>query len=250
MVLVALKLHPDLVKAPFYHDVSSSALISREKSQTPSSKETGDLQSFNGDSDWTDSVQFLPHTESSMISTGGGHPVKNYQAFATQNLESIINSGPIYYHQKVPNYIPESPVARGINSHEYILSRSGINRPFNQISLGDISAVETQGFVRPMGQLPSNVYLSQDTSSVTQKDIPVFVPDRRLVHFDLKGAPPKIDYLQQLIPLIVQLGGTGLLIEYEDMFPYEGDLKSISASNHYTRAEVRTKRLYFFYFFT
>lgn len=106
--------------------------------------------------------------------------------------------------------------------------------------LGDISPVETQGFgfVRPIGQLPSNIYLSQDTASFTQKDTPVFVPDRRLVHFDLKGAPPKIDYLQQLIPLIVQLGGTGLLIEYEDMFPYEGVLKSISASNHYTRAEV------------
>ncbi|XP_046632739.1 hexosaminidase D-like isoform X2 [Daphnia pulicaria] len=218
MVLVALKLHPDLVKAPFYHDVSSNALTSRGKSETPSSKETGDLQSSNGDSDWTDSVQFLPHTESSVISTDGGQPVKNYQAFATQNLESIINSGPIYYHQKVPNYIPDSPVARG-----------------------DISAVETQGFVRPVGQLlPSNVYLSQDSASVTQKDNPVFVPDRRLVHFDLKGAPPKIDYLQQLIPLIVQLGGTGLLIEYEDMFPYEGDLKSISASNHYTRAEIRS----------
>jgi hypothetical protein len=241
MVLVALKLHPDLVKAPFYHEVSSNALTSRGKSETTSSKETGDLQSSNGDSDWTDSVQFLPHTESSVISTDGGQPVKNYQAFATQNLESIINSGPIYYHQKVPNYIPDSPVARGINS-QICFFQSGINRPFNQISLGDISAVETQGFVRPVGQLPSNVYLSQDSASVTQKDNPVFVPDRRLVHFDLKGAPPKIDYLQQLIPLIVQLGGTGLLIEYEDMFPYEGDLKSISASNHYTRAEVRTKQ--------
>lgn len=103
---------------------------------------------------------------------------------------------------------------------------------------GDIPAMETQGVVMPIGQLPANVYLSQNGILVNQKETPVFVPNHRLVHFDLKGAPPKIDYLQQLIPIIVQLGGTGLLIEYEDMFPYEGDLKSISATNHYTRAEV------------
>lgn len=97
--------------------------------------------------------------------------------------------------------------------------------------------VETQGIVRTMGKSQS-VYISQDEAPVNPRDTPIFVPERRLVHFDLKGAPPKIDYLQQLIPLIVQLGGTGLLIEYEDMFPYDGVLKSIAATNHYTRAEV------------
>ena len=123
MVLVALKLHPDLVKAPFYHEVSSSALTSKGKSQIPSSsKETGDVQSPNGDSDWTDNVQFLPHTDSAVMSTAGSQPVKNYDAFATQNLENIVNSGPIYYHQKVPNYIPDNPVARGITSHILCLS--------------------------------------------------------------------------------------------------------------------------------
>jgi hypothetical protein len=116
MVLVALKLHPDLVKAPFSHEVSNSALTSRGKSQISSSKEAADLQSSNGDSDWTDSVQFLPHTESTVMSTAEGQPIKNYEAFATQNLESIINSGPIYYHQKVPNHLPDNPVPRGIKS--------------------------------------------------------------------------------------------------------------------------------------
>lgn len=64
------------------------------------------------------------------------------------------------------------------------------------------------------------------------------MPQRRLIHFDLKGAPPKIEYLKQLIPMIAQLGGTGLLLEYEDMFPYEGDLKVVAATNHYSKAEV------------
>jgi len=31
------------------------------------------------------------------------------------------------------------------------------------------------------------------------------------LHFFLR-APPRIDYLQQLIPIIVQLGGTGILL--------------------------------------
>lgn len=95
---------------------------------------------------------------------------------------------------------------------------------------------------------------------------------KKLVHLDLKGAPPKFDYLlkvgyelllihflqqlysgsslafiahfrdlylnsqlcscQQLIHVFADLGANGLLIEYEDMFPYEGDLEIIRASAH------------------
>lgn len=47
-----------------------------------------------------------------------------------------------------------------------------------------------------------------------------------------------MEYLLKLIPMFVKLGATGLLVEYEDMFPYEGILESIAASNHYTKAEV------------
>uniref|UniRef100_T1IV42 beta-N-acetylhexosaminidase n=1 Tax=Strigamia maritima TaxID=126957 RepID=T1IV42_STRMM len=66
-----------------------------------------------------------------------------------------------------------------------------------------------------------------------------FVPRRRLVHLDLKGAPPKIVYLEKLMPILKGLGATGLLIEYEDMFPYDGPLKWIAAHNHYSKKEVR-----------
>lgn len=110
MVLVALKLHPDLVKAPFYHEISNNALTSGGKTQTSPNKERVDQQA--GDSDWTDSVQFLPHTEPIVTSTGG-QAIKGYKAFATQNLENVVNSGPIFYHQKVPSYYPASPIARG-----------------------------------------------------------------------------------------------------------------------------------------
>lgn len=63
---------------------------------------------------------------------------------------------------------------------------------------------------------------------------------KKLVHLDLKGAPPKIGYLFELIQLFADLGANGLLIEYEDMFPYEGELKVIQskAQPPYSREEI------------
>lgn len=63
-------------------------------------------------------------------------------------------------------------------------------------------------------------------------------PNHRLVHFDLKGAPPKISYLKRLLPILKSLGATGILIEYEDMFPYTGSIDHIAAHNAYTKAEI------------
>ncbi|XP_060528149.1 hexosaminidase D-like [Cylas formicarius] len=63
--------------------------------------------------------------------------------------------------------------------------------------------------------------------------------DERIIHLDLKGAPPKISYFSRLFPLIAELGGTGILIEYEDMFPYNGTiLKNVSALNAYSLKEI------------
>ena len=43
----------------------------------------------------------------------------------------------------------------------------------------------------------------------------------RLVHIDMKGGPPRPQYLVQLLPLLKQWGATGLLVEWEDMFPWQ-----------------------------
>ncbi len=62
---------------------------------------------------------------------------------------------------------------------------------------------------------------------------------KRIVHLDLKGAQPKLAYLAELIPFFKRAGATGVLVEYEDFFPYEHDLEAIRNQNHYTKQEVR-----------
>lgn len=56
----------------------------------------------------------------------------------------------------------------------------------------------------------------------------------KIVHLDMKGAPPKLSYLEEIFPLFSKLGATGILLEYEDMFPYSGDIKNIAANNAYS----------------
>ncbi|XP_068119693.1 hexosaminidase D isoform X2 [Hyperolius riggenbachi] len=60
-----------------------------------------------------------------------------------------------------------------------------------------------------------------------------------LVHLDLKGAPPKLSYLAEVFPLLSRLGANGLLIEYEDTFPYYGELLPLRAPHAYSPQEVR-----------
>ncbi|XP_041714600.1 hexosaminidase D isoform X1 [Coregonus clupeaformis] len=70
--------------------------------------------------------------------------------------------------------------------------------------------------------------------------LPPWPKGKKLVHLDLKGAPPRIDYLHKLIGIFAGLGADGLLVEYEDMFPYEGELKVLQSTQHspYSREEV------------
>ncbi|KAF5307656.1 hypothetical protein FQR65_LT06711 [Abscondita terminalis] len=63
----------------------------------------------------------------------------------------------------------------------------------------------------------------------------------KIVHLDLKGAPFKISYYKKLFPMLSKLGATGLLMEYEDMFPYSGPLlSSIPAFNAYSLKDIYT----------
>ena len=82
-----------------------------------------------------------------------------------------------------------------------------------------------------------------------------YIPPHRLVHLDLKGAPPKISYLKKVVEMSQVLGATGVLIEWEDMFPWSDRsdltliliftnmsifrLSSVAAKNHFSIDEVK-----------
>ncbi|KAM4632283.1 hexosaminidase D-like [Discoglossus pictus] len=60
----------------------------------------------------------------------------------------------------------------------------------------------------------------------------------KLVHLDLKGAAPKVSYYEQIFPLLSKLGANGILIEYEDMFPYSGELEVLKSPYAYSDADI------------
>lgn len=63
---------------------------------------------------------------------------------------------------------------------------------------------------------------------------------QRIVHLDLKGAPPKMSYLMELLPKLKLWGATGLLVEYEDIFPYEDDLQVLQKPvESYSKSDIR-----------
>ncbi|XP_066915167.1 hexosaminidase D-like [Clytia hemisphaerica] len=61
----------------------------------------------------------------------------------------------------------------------------------------------------------------------------------RIVHFDLKGAPPKIAYLIQVMELAAKHGAKGFLLEYEDMFPWSGNLSMLATKHAYSRDDIK-----------
>lgn len=97
---------------------------------------------------------------------------------------------------------------------------------------------------KQMEQVPQPGQQSQDHNEGKEAALvesPInFKTLSKLVHLDLKGAPPKVDYLIKLLPLFKSWGATGLLVEYEDMFPYTHDLRALTSGNAYTGPEVKT----------
>eukprot|EP00795_Rhopilema_esculentum_P017789 gene17789-9467_t len=63
---------------------------------------------------------------------------------------------------------------------------------------------------------------------------------QRIVHLDLKGAPPKMQYLLRIIPLMRQWGATGILVEYEDTFPFKDELSYIAKEQCYSSEDIKS----------
>ncbi|XP_056392857.1 hexosaminidase D-like isoform X2 [Hyla sarda] len=83
--------------------------------------------------------------------------------------------------------------------------------------------------VRPKIRTAAGKILSKDFSHIEMK----------LVHLDLKGAPPKVSYYEQVFPLFSKLGANGLLIEYEDMFPFTGELEILKSPYAYSEDDLK-----------
>ncbi|KAI6188076.1 Beta-N-acetylhexosaminidase [Aphelenchoides besseyi] len=66
-----------------------------------------------------------------------------------------------------------------------------------------------------------------------------FVPSRRIVHLDLKGGAYRPSFFPQLFDLFVRMNFTGVMIEWEDMFPYSGRLSNALNGAAYTMENVR-----------
>ncbi len=64
------------------------------------------------------------------------------------------------------------------------------------------------------------------------------VIQRRGVHFDLKGFPPSFSRLLEWVKLAAQLRFNVILVEWEDMFPWQFDPR-LRSESCYTEAEVR-----------
>ncbi|CAI2349761.1 unnamed protein product [Caenorhabditis sp. 36 PRJEB53466] len=61
-----------------------------------------------------------------------------------------------------------------------------------------------------------------------------FIPQRRIIHLDLKGAPYKPHYFTELFAFFNRLQATGILLEWEDMFPFKGRLSGVVNKNAYS----------------
>jgi len=80
--------------------------------------------------------------------------------------------------------------------------------------------------------------LQENRSSTSQAMQIANKPISVYVHFDLKGAAPKISYFEQLFPLLRKWGATGICMEYEDMFPFDGIVSSIKHKQAYTKDDI------------
>lgn len=57
---------------------------------------------------------------------------------------------------------------------------------------------------------------------------------QKIVHFDLKGAPPTLNYYREMFPLLKEMEVNGILMEYEDMFPYRSELSVLKRTISYS----------------
>ncbi|XP_067010498.2 hexosaminidase D [Anabrus simplex] len=146
-------------------------------------------------------------------------------------------SGSEWFNNKpllMPLLADTDPHFRAFEAIDYYARRDSEKRP-NSIA-------EVKGIVRHYGDNKvSDNRVVPMKGSKKNLNLQTGVGDQvqlRVVHLDFKGAPPKLEFLRTLFSMIAESGGNALLIEYEDMFPFDGMLRNLSAYNAYTKEQV------------
>ncbi len=155
--------------------------------------------------------------------------------------------------RKEPDNLIKNPVAQG----EYIRPAVVVER--TQLPLGPAAAVDRQipqgnmvvpagapGFAPVVNANGNGQQNPQTNGNSSSGGYPVlvngkFIPPQRIVHFDLKGAPFQVGYFEKIFKMISgDLGATGILMEWEDMFPYTGKLAVVNNGYAYKPEEIKT----------
>jgi hypothetical protein len=79
---------------------------------------------------------------------------------------------------------------------------------------------------------------SSNNNGVPSFNRPNAMFENRIVHIDMKGLPPRPSWLASIMPWLALRGATGILMEWEDMLPYYGELAALRSTNAYTPADV------------
>ncbi|CAF0944691.1 unnamed protein product [Rotaria sordida] len=115
------------------------------------------------------------------------------------------------------------------HEHNHQKSPSFIHRELfnvNTESIVHTSAIESRHV------LQENNSSTSELTKIANRPVSVYV------HFDLKGAAPKISYFEQLFPLLHKWGANGICMEYEDMFPFDGIVSNIRHKQAYTKDDI------------
>ena len=81
---------------------------------------------------------------------------------------------------------------------------------------------------------------SEEVDVENQNQLEDSLPDiKRFVHLDFSGAPPSVEYIEQVFQLLSGLKASGVFIEYSDSFPFFEKMEKLTNEKRsYTRDEI------------